>query len=248
MDQTVDVHVTVVDDHSLDNTPRILDNFPGVQVIRYPIREPRGYHRLGKLCNIGRASMPKAQFYMVSGDDTVFPVNYVEFLTLAMEKDRVDIASGHARGPVPTGAPDGSGRMFEAGAWEMLGSFSETIAWESGQLVKAILAGMVIKKYPIKKIHLRPKDHATLTRYGHCAHTLGRPIMWTVMRVVNDIVKRKKPTRRALSILWGHLEYSIKGKPRVEYADDVRAHCQRLVRKRLWSGINWPVRKLLKKL
>ncbi len=56
--QTVDIHITVVDDHSQDNTPNILAIFPSVNHIRYPKREKKGYDRIGLLCNMALGVLP----------------------------------------------------------------------------------------------------------------------------------------------------------------------------------------------
>ena len=243
--QTVDVHVTVIDDHSQDKTPEILADFPWVQTIRYPKRERKAHNRIGMLCNLALGVLPESEYYMLSGDDTDFPPDYIELVTDYMAKDGVAIASGHARGPTPKGAPDGSGRIFTKEIWDLITPFHESPAWESGPLLQAQFLGYTLGKYPVKKKHLRPKS-TDLRRFGHGAYTLGRPLWWTTGRVVKDIIRGNKPPLQALSILWGHLEYLIMRKPQVEYVDQVRDHAITRVKGILRRVASWPL-KLLKR-
>ena len=238
--QTSDVFVTVVDDHSQDGTQDILEDFPWVQVIRYPKREKKGYDRIGMLVNMALGVLPLSDYYMVAGDDTEFPVDYVELVTGYMEKDGLAIASGHARKYVVTGAPNGSGRIFTAEIWGKITPFHESPAWESGPLLLAGFMGYQTGMVRVKKTHLRPKSPGSLRRWGHGAHTLGRPLAWTVLRVFKIIYRKTQPMGRALSILWGHLEWKIKRKPQVDYADQVRAHCQALLKKKLKGALLRP--------
>jgi glycosyltransferase involved in cell wall biosynthesis len=244
--QTVDVHVTVVDDHSQDGTQAILEGYPWVSVIRYPKREKKAHNRIGMLCNMALGVLPEAEFYMVSGDDTDFPPDYIERVIDYMTRDGTAIASGHARKYEPTGAPDGSGRIFTKEVWGQITPFHESPAWESGPLLQAQFLGYEIKKYPVKKVHLRPKSQ-DLRRFGHGAYTLGRPLWWTIGRVVKDIIRGNKPPIQALSILWGHLEYMITRKPQVEYADQVRDHAVQRVKRLMGRVASWPLKRLKRK-
>ena len=243
--QTVDVHITVVDDHSQDRTPEILADFPWVNVVRYPIREKKAHNRIGKLLNMALGVLPGADVYMVSGDDTEFPPDYIERVVDFMDTDGVAIASGHARKYEPTGAPDGSGRIFTREVWDQITPFHESPGWESGPLLQVQFLGYEIKKYPVKKVHLRPKSQ-DLRRFGHGAYTLGRPLWWTTGRVVKDIIRGNKKPIQALSILWGHVEYLILRKPQVEYADLVRDHSVQRVKRLMGRVMSWPL-KLLKR-
>lgn len=216
--QTIPLAITVIDDHSTDSTPDILAKYPKVQAIRYPTREPKGYDRIGKLLNLGLKVAPKAPYYMVSGDDTFFPPDYVEKVTSLMEENEAAIASGYAQEFNPKEAPDGSGRLFTAQAWNRLTPFYENIAWESGPLQKATYLGLKFQKYPIKKKHLRPYSPASLRSFGHSSYTLGNPLLWTIGRVTKDILTRNKSPHLALNILIGHLEFIAQRKPKIEMA------------------------------
>ena len=233
LNQTVRVSITVVDDHSIDGAPDILAEFSQIIVIRNPIREPKSHERIGKLLNMGRASMPRAQFYMVSGDDTRFPVDYIERVTELMIRDGVAIGSGHARKYSKTAAPDGSGRIYTAELWDRLMPFLESSGWESGMMIRARHMGFSLQKYPIKKEHLRPYSLASQRNDGYGSYTLGNPLIWSVLRVIKVLCKRQRTPRGAFSILFGHIEYMLKGKPKVDFADRVRAEKLALIRKRI---------------
>jgi glycosyltransferase involved in cell wall biosynthesis len=212
------MNIFVVDDHSIDRTPEILAKYPKVQAVRYPIRERRGYDRIGKLLNTAIEAIPKTQYYMISGDDTYFPPNYVEVMIKNMIKEGVSIASGYARKFNPKGAPEGSGRIFTAEIWSRLTPFSETIVWESIQFHKARYMGFKFKKYPVKKIHLRKHTKGSLRTNGHASYTLGNPLLWTITRVIKDIYTRNKKPRDASLQLIGHLEYMVLRKPKADIA------------------------------
>lgn len=252
LSQTVRVSILVVDDHSIDGAREILFELScgrrNLNVIRNPIREAKSHERIGKLLNMGLASMPRAPFYMVAGDDTRFPVDYIERVTELMIKDGVAIGSGHARDPyLVTGAPDGSGRIFTAELWDHLMPFLESAGWESGMMLRARFAGFKLKKYPVKKDHLRPYSQASQRNDGYGSWALGNPLMWTVLRVVKVIVKKQRTPRGAFAILFGHVEYMIKGKPRVEFWRRVREEKNRRVAKKafglivrpFWRFRNW---------
>lgn len=234
LNQDVRVAITVVDDHSIDGAPEILADFPQVMVIRNPIREPKSHARIGKLLNMGRALMPPARFYMVAGDDTDFPKDYIRRVTDFMIIDGVAIGSGHAREPyLATGAPDGSGRIYTAELWDHLMPFLESSGWESGMMLRARFDGYQLMKYPVKKEHLRPYSQASQRNDGYGSYTLGNPLIWTVFRVIKIVWRKQRSPRGALALLWGHVEYMIKGKPRVEFWREVRADKLKTLRGRL---------------
>ncbi len=226
LNQTVRVSILVVDDHSIDGARKILDElarFGLVTVIRNPIREPKSHERIGKLLNMGWPSMPRAPFYMISGDDTRFPADYIERVTDFMIRDGVAIGSGHARKYVKTGAPDGSGRIFTAELWDQLMPFLESSGWESGMMLRARFDGYKLKKYQVKKEHLRAHSQASLRNDGYGSWTLGNPLIWTVLRVIKVTLSKQRTPRSAILILIGHVEYMIKRKPRVSFWREVRA-------------------------
>ena len=245
LNQNVRIAITVVDDHSIDGSPALLAEFSQVTVIRNPVREPKSHERIGRLLNMGRASMPPARFYMISGDDTRFPRDYIRSVTDLMILEGVSCASGHARAYLKTGAPDGSGRIYTAELWDRLMPFIENSGWESGMMIRARHMGFKLRKYPVKKDHLRPYSSASARNDGYGSYTLGNPLIWTVFRVMKVIVRKQRPPRKAFEILFGHLEYMLKGKSKVDFADRVRAEkIERLQRKFIYVFILKPGRRI----
>ena len=244
LNQDVRVAITVVDDHSIDGAPAILAEYSQVTVIRNPIREPKGHERIGGLLNMGRASMPPARFYMISGDDTRFPRDYIRRVTDSMILEGVACASGHARKYQPTAAPDGSGRIYTSELWDRLMPFIENSGWESGMMLKARFMGYKLKKYPVKKHHLRPYSESGKRNDGYASYTLGNPLRWCVFRVVKSVYKKTNTPAQGIQILIGHLEYQLKGKPRVEFWREVRADKFEKLRRKRKRVLNYLKRKL----
>ena len=246
LNQDVRIAITVVDDHSIDGAPDIRAEFTQVTVIRNPVRERKSHERSGRLLNMGRASMPPARFYMVSGDDTRFPKDYIRRITDRMILEGVSCASGHARKYNPTGAPDGSGRIYTAELWDRLMPFIENSGWESGMMIKARYMGFILKKYPVKKEHLRPYSRRGKRNDGYASWTLGNPFMWCVFRVVKAVYRKTCSPAQGIQILIGHLEYQLKGKPRVEFWREVRAErSRRIAKKLIYVFVVRPGRRLL---
>lgn len=223
LSQTVPVSIVVCDDHSDWDSQRILAKYPQVYVVRNPVREDKDHQRIGGILNMGWKSMTPAKYYMISGDDTFFPRDYIERVTGYMNLEGVSIGSGHARKYLKTGAPDGSGRIFTAELWIQLMPFIESSAWESGMLLKARFDGHLIQKYPVKKSHLRPYSLRGQRNDGYGSYTLGNPLIWTVLRVIKVVLRKQRTPRGALALLAGHVEYMVKRKPRVEFWREVRA-------------------------
>ena len=145
----------------------------------------------------------------------------------------VGCASGHARKYVATGAPDGSGRIYTAELWDRLMPFLESSGWESGMMIKARYLGFTLAKYPVKKEHLRPYSEAGKRNDGYASWTLGNPLIWCVLRVIKDVFRKNSTPAQGLQLLSGHIEYMLKGKPQVEFADRVRAERFKRIRDKL---------------
>ena len=182
---------------------------------------------------MGRASMPLARFYMISGDDTRYPKDYIRRVTDLMILEGVGCASGHARAYLKTGAPDGSGRIYVAVLWDRLMPFFESSGWESGMMIRARYMGFKLGKYPVKKEHLRPYSGAGKRNDGYASWTLGNPLIWCVLRVLKDVFRRTSTPAQGLQLLSGHLEYQLAGKPQVDFADRVRAEKLGRLRRKL---------------
>jgi len=219
--QTVPIQILVANDASIDATPSILKGYvkQGVISVNYPTREPRNYARVPVLLNMLKPIEPDTPYYMVSGDDTVFPPDYIERVTENMEKHGASVASGvsiqykHRTTKAP---PGGSGRVFTKEAWTNLTPFYPNIAWESGALYKARHFGYTLGFYDVEKNHINPQTADSTWTFGHAAYLLGTPLSYTFIRVIKSIKRHDHPTWSAICILLGQLEYEIKRPQRVD--------------------------------
>jgi len=227
LNQQADVFITVANDASIDSTLQILEDFKDfgrVEYVTYPRREPKNYARVPALINLAREIAPVAEYYMVSGDDTFYPPDYIRKVCDYMKRDGVHIASGNdVRKPrKKTGSPSGSGRILTVKAWMELTPFPESIVWETGSLFKANMLGMKTAVYPMRMIHLRPYSVKSLWTFGHAAHILGIPLLITLGRVIKSIVRRKYSPLGSLSILLGQIEYILRKVKKADIAPYIR--------------------------
>ena len=235
--QSIECKIFIIDDHSKDRTKLLLDGYTRItkriKHMWYPYDEPRDYHQIGRKLNMLLPMVDAADFYMISGDDTFFPSNYVEDVIEQMLLNDTHIASGYSRKYSDRDAPDGSGRIFSNEVWHKVTPFYDSIGWESGLMYKAQSLGYKLGKYPIKKEHLRPYSEGSIRTFGHGSYTLGNPLWWTMLRVFRDIVSKNKKPRNAMQILFGHVEFMIKRKPKVSIADWNRKQKN----KRIWKEL-----------
>jgi len=73
--------IIVVDDASKDKTRQILQKYSEVLTIRLDHNLPRDFARVPQLINLMASRIGKPYSYiMISGDDSIYPKNYVELL------------------------------------------------------------------------------------------------------------------------------------------------------------------------
>lgn len=231
MIQSPDLWVTVVDDCSVDATPDILKWITNKRVIsiRYGKRERRAYYRVPKLINAAYDASYKADYYMISGDDTVYSPRYVDDLIARMERDGVDIASGQINNEI---SPNGSGRLISERVMRHLMPFPLSIGWETGMLYKAMSLGFKIRAYPIKLRHLHRYSVRSTWTFGHSAYVNGIPLFFTLFRCFKTFLSGSMRRINTLSILLGHIEYWLKREPKLETADYVSRITKRRIIKR----------------
>ncbi|MBE0632984.1 glycosyltransferase family 2 protein, partial [Candidatus Bathyarchaeota archaeon] len=219
--QTVPIQILVSNDASIDDTQMILKEYAkqGVISINYPTREPRNYARVPILLNMLKPIEPDTPYYMVSGDDTVFPPDYIKRVTENMEQHGASVASGVSiqdKHRTTKATPGGSGRVFTKEAWANLTPFYPNIAWESGALYKARSFGYTLGFYDVEKSHITPQTAGSTWTFGHANYLLGTPLSYTVLRVLNTIKNHDHPTWNAICILLGQIEYEYKRPERVD--------------------------------
>lgn len=231
--QTEPVSIIVIDDHSIDKTPEILKKYAekGVKSIKYPTREERSYSRVGKIINHGLDLLPRAPFYMISGDDTEYPPEYVEKITSYMKLEESSIASGYIKKYNRTNKPCGTGRIFTQEQWRKLTPFLESIAWETVCLYEALQENKTLSVYPIKMVHLKPLSNESIETFGHGAYILGVPFKWTILRAIKDFFIGNLTLTQSISLIKGHYEYHRKKQQKLPISPFVNKHHEQRLKK-----------------
>ena len=223
INQTVSIHIVVVDDHSIDNTPNLLLNFP-IRIVTYLHREAKNYQRIPMLLNKGLSALPDAEYYMISGDDNVYPPTYIEDVIRYMEENSVDVASGYNSHSNYSEIkyPTGSGRIFSKRYWYLVTPFPENIGWESRSIYYALQLGLRVGVYPVPKKHTRQRSRR-LTQWGQGSYLNGYALPWVLIRSILSI-HRGEGVLNSLSILAGYLGFMVQGKKKNDVAKYVYRH------------------------
>jgi len=225
--------IVVIDDASTDATPQILKRFSQVTTIRCEHKLPRDFARVPRLINLGlkRISEP-CSYVMISGDDSLYPSNYVQLLLEQFEKDpRLCVCSGsHTKQRIlDEASPHGSGRVVRYSFLKQILPLPESIGWESWMLFKAQqMGGRVSRIANVSYQHLRPYGSSSVWTFGQSMYELGYPFWFVLVRCAKNIVL--EPNRlRQLTMLGGFLEFKLKRKPKLDVADFVaRSQIHRL--------------------
>lgn len=213
--------VVVVDDGSTDSTPQILSDFTrkhpsNVQVLSLP---DRGYDIRRVPANINQAWKTAAEaawvtdYFMISGDDCVYPTDYAETVLNAMKREpKTVIASGQlsSGGRLSNEhSPAGSGRMVKSSFWlEIGGEYPLKAGWETWLLYKAQENGQRVKLVSeVTFEHLRPRGAMhQLTYWGAAMHGLGYHPLYAVGRIAKNVITRTTTIRGAVNMLRGYIQ------------------------------------------
>lgn len=226
LSQDVETFVVVADDASIDSTPKILKEFSEtgkVWFVRYPRREPRDYARVPVLLNMTLKIAPPANFYMISGDDSIYPPDYLSKLINLMQRDGVELASGYHDRYGNLTLPGGSGRLISASLFKKITPFPHSIGWESWMIYKTQLMGRKIAVYPLRFEHERKYSVRSTWTFGHSAYVNGVPFIFTLSRALKSLIFGIHTPINAVSIVFGHLEYMIRNAEKLDCAPFVYA-------------------------
>jgi glycosyltransferase involved in cell wall biosynthesis len=207
--------ICAVDDGSTDETPNILNAFVNRGAIRLVTRPDRGYdiRRVPANLNLAYSNLEVAFHYlMISGDDCVYPKDYVRTVVSRMVSDpEIVVASGRPR----TGGsllsehfPSGSGRVVRHSFWLSVGGgYPQKVGWEAWLLFKALQKGLTAALYPdLIYEHLRPRGSLHQFAYwGSAMHSLGYHPLYALGRMAKNLVKREIETAGSVSMLSGYL-------------------------------------------
>ena len=209
-EQSLRPYVIVVDDGSIDSTGSIAEELADY-VVKLPHHEESwaGKPELAKVFNAGFkvASETRPDYVMVSGADTVYPPNYLEVITKAMEREGVVIASG-----VPVGErakfPRGSGRVIDAEWFGKIGfSYPENWGFEAYVVFKALQMRYKVKTYPVQYKLLRKTGMNPRKAYywGKAMKALG---YWPPYAMGRALLWFFHSPRVALSMIRGYMEHN----------------------------------------
>ncbi len=233
--------IIVVDDASKDGTPQILRKYPKVLTIRLEHNLPRDFARVPKLINLmlQHVSEPNG-FIMISGDDCIYPKDYVELLLEEFEKDsRLLVASGShmEQKIIEEASPHGAGRVIRYSFLRRVLPFPETIGWESWILFKALQNGGKVKRFPnVSYQHLKPYSSSSVWTFGQSMYELGYPLWFVLARVAKNFLFEPHKFQQ-LHMLGGFLEYRLKNKAKLDVGDFVRQYQKQRVRNLLVSVV-----------
>ncbi len=219
--QTIDTFVTVADDASTDNTPKILEDLSRTQrvrFVRYPRREPRNYSRVPVLINTLLAIAPPADYYMISGDDCIYPPDYLEKMISLMKHDNVDLASGYhgVEDFRHLTQPSGSGRLVAAPLFKRITPLPTSIGWESWMIYKTQSLGRKTAIYPLRYEHKREYSFASTRTFGYSAYVNGVPFIFILLRATKSLILGIHTPLNAISIPLGYLECMIRRPERLD--------------------------------
>ncbi len=243
--------ICIVDDGSTDKTPIILSELKKnhddlVHVITLP---DNGYdsrrivHNWNKACDFVKKNGKNYCYLLISSDDIVFPINYVERLIIKAEKNpKLVIVSG-SRGLDQSDQmsfPEGAGRLIKIFYFEQIGYFHPPYyGYEPWILYKALQMGYeIIKLNDIQYQHLREFGSGhNFIEYGPAMRCLGYHPLFIVMRILRNLINKNTGISKTASIKM-LLDYINKKKwlkdPYFHYFDpDIRRFVRSTQKKRL---------------
>ena len=214
-------HITIIDDGSTDDTPNILRRYlrlnDNVAVLSKP---DRGYDIRRVPANINDAWAENtdlaADYFMISGDDCTYPVDYGASLLARMRADsRLVVASGRTTtqgSRAREHSPSGSGRMVLSSFWRQLGgAYPLKAGWETWLLYKAAEKGLEVRLFDdLTYEHARPRGAGhQFVYWGAAMATLGYAPLYAIGRVAINALKPSFAPGRAANMLRGYLQAKV---------------------------------------
>jgi glycosyltransferase involved in cell wall biosynthesis len=193
--------VVAVDDGSTDRTPEILRHYKNALVIRTNSKT-RDIRRAPRLINMAyeeARSLGTPEFCMITGDDCIYPSNYVEALLQLMDSDATMVIASGDWGVKPPPdkikPPQGSGRIVRE--WFMImvgGRYPERYGWESWLLLKAIQLGYkTLNLTDLRYAHARSYSSKQIFNWGRAMWVLGYDPLFVAARIAKNVLFRNEP-------------------------------------------------------
>jgi len=187
--------VVVVDDGSIDNTPRIIAHYRAeprfnlkVVTLPYHPKSKVSTPELARVWNAGIALLrdpPIPAYVMILGGDTLLPPTYVEQIIAKMEQNpNFAVASGWIVGePYDADAPYGSSRVIRTLFWTEANGmqFHVSYGWEDWVHLKALQMGY--QSCCFREIHsyvLRKTGNSNGVSYGRAMYVEGYHWLYAV--------------------------------------------------------------------
>ena len=248
--------ICVVDDGSTDSTPMILSDLKKydenlIHIITLP---DKGYdsrrivHNWNTACEYVKDSGKDYSYFLISSDDIVFPVDYVQKLINEIELDpNLVIVSGN-RGLQQSdyvSLPEGAGRLVKMKFFKQIGSrHPPYYGYEPWILYKSLQLGFEVKKLTdVKYEHLRTFGVGhKFVEYGPAMRCLGYHPMFVLARVMRNIFTAKTgiPKSASIRMFFDYLfEAKWKNDPYFHYFEpELRIFVRSMQKKRLLSKIS----------
>ena len=213
--------VTVVDDGSSDDTKTVLLQYERLNENLTTITLPdRGYDIRRVPANINLAWKRNidlaTEYFMISGDDCVYPTAYAGLLLRCMNSmPRTVVASGRPStggGRSQEHSPSGSGRMIRCSFWREVGSkYPSKAGWETWLLYEAAEKGLKVELLDdLTYEHARPRGAGhQFVYWGAAMGTLGYHPLYAIGRIAVNAVKPPFAPKRALNMLRGYLQAKL---------------------------------------
>jgi glycosyltransferase involved in cell wall biosynthesis len=221
LDQTPEPeYVCVVDDGSTDATREILDRLRREKQNRFLVvsRPDQGYdiRRVPANLNLAYAKLKVSSrdcdFLMISGDDCVYPREYVRRLISRMTPQRkIVVASGR---PSTGGSvsqehsPSGSGRIIRHSFWRAVGErYPMRVGWETWLLYRALEKGFEVRLYnDLTYEHLRPPGAMHQFAYwGAAMYALGYNPLYALGRIGKNLLRQQITLKGLVNMVEGYL-------------------------------------------
>jgi poly-beta-1,6-N-acetyl-D-glucosamine synthase len=233
----------LVDDHSTDETPRLLaalaERFDFISVLSSPPRtQGAGKDRLAvaleaRAFNFALSSVDWRGFTHIAklDGDIELPPRYFELLLEEFQKDpQLGLAGGALKeGDGSQGREDppsdyhirGALKCYTTDCLSAIGGIEERLAWDTNDEIFARMRGFETRTLAgLIALHLRPCASADgimrgAARHGRCAYISHFPPLWISLRSVK-IAFQPPPVITGLAFLAGYFWAAVTRTPRVD--------------------------------